>query len=38
MTLLRITKDEYYKTHFEENKKKMKAVWKTILKNYKCKK
>ena len=29
-TLLRITKDEYYKTHFKENKKKLKTVWKTI--------
>ena len=29
-TLLRITKDEYYKTHFQENKKDLKTVWKTI--------
>ena len=29
-TLLRITKYEYYKTHFEENWKKLKSVWKTI--------
>ena len=29
-TLLRITKDEYYKAHFQENKKDMKTVWKTI--------
>ena len=28
--LLRITKDEYYKTHFKENKKNLKTVWKTI--------
>ena len=28
--LLRITKDEYYKTHFKENKKKLKTIWKTI--------
>ena len=28
--LLRITKDEYYKTHFKENKKDLKTVWKTI--------
>ena len=37
-TLLRITKDEYYKTHFQENKKDLKTVWKTIIyRNYKCK-
>ena len=29
-TLLRVTKDEYYKTHFQENKKDLKTVWKTI--------
>ena len=29
-TLLRITKDEYYKTHFKENKKFFETVWKTI--------
>ena len=29
-TLLRITKDEYYKTHFKGNKKNLKTVWKTI--------
>ena len=29
-TLPRITKDEYYKTHFQENKKDLKTVWKTI--------
>ena len=29
-TLLRITKDEYYKTHFQENKKDLKTKWKTI--------
>ena len=29
-TLLRITKDEYYKAHFQENKKDLKTVWKTI--------
>ena len=29
-TLLRITKDEYYKTHFQENKKDLKTLWKTI--------
>ena len=29
-TLLRITKDEYYKTHFKENKKFFRTVWKTI--------
>ena len=29
-TLLRITKDEYYKTHFQENKKDLKILWKTI--------
>ena len=28
--LLRITKDEYYKTHFKENKKFFRTVWKTI--------
>ena len=28
-TLLRIAKDEYYKTHFKENKK-LKTIWKTI--------
>ena len=28
--LLRITKDEYYKTYFKENKKYLKIVWKTI--------
>ena len=33
-TLLRISKDEYYKTHFKENKKKLKTVWKSI-RNYK---
>ena len=37
-TLLRITNDEYYKTHFEENWKKLKTVWKTIKENYQCKK
>ena len=30
MTLLRITKDEYYKTHFKENKKNSKTIWETI--------
>ena len=31
LTMLpRITKDEYYKTHFKENKTKLKTVWKTI--------
>ena len=29
-TLLRITNDEYYKTHFKENKKDLKTIWKTI--------
>ena len=29
-TLLRITKDEYYKPHFQENKKDLKTVWKTV--------
>ena len=29
-TLLRTTKDEYYKTHFTEDKKDFKTVWKTI--------
>ena len=29
-TLVRIAKDEYYKTHFKENKKNLKTVWKTI--------
>ena len=29
-TLLRITKDEYYKAHFQENRKDLKTVWKTI--------
>ena len=29
-TLLRTTKDEYYETHFKENKKKLKTVCKTI--------
>ena len=29
-TLPRITKNEYYKTHFQENKKDLKTVWKTI--------
>ena len=29
-TLLRITKDEYYKTHFKENKKDLRTVCKTI--------
>ena len=28
--LLRITKDEYYKTHFKENKKDLRTVCKTI--------
>ena len=28
--LLRITKDEYYKTHFQGNKKNLKTVWKII--------
>ena len=28
--LLRITKDEYYKTHFQKNKKDLKIVRKTI--------
>ena len=37
-TLLRITKNEYYKTHFKENKKKKKNIWKTIKKIIKCKK
>ena len=30
--LLRITKDEYYKIHFKENKKKLKTIWRTIKK------
>ena len=30
MTWLRITKDEYYKTHFREYKKDLKTRWKTI--------
>ena len=29
-TLLRMTKDEYYKTHFKENKKYLTTKWKTI--------
>ena len=29
-TLVRITKNEYHKTHFQENKKDLKTVWKTI--------
>ena len=29
-TLPRITKDEYYKTHFQKNKKDLKTIWKTI--------
>ena len=29
-TLLRITKDEYYKNHFQENKKDLKTIWKII--------
>ena len=29
-TLPRITKDEYYKTHFQENKENLKIIWKTI--------
>ena len=29
-TLLRITKDKYYKNHFKENKKKLKTIRKTI--------
>ena len=29
-TLLRITKDEYYKTHFKENKKDLRTVCKTV--------
>ena len=29
-TLPRITKDEYYKTHFQKNKKDLKTVRKTI--------
>ena len=28
-TIPRITKDEYYKTHFQENKD-LKTIWKTI--------
>ena len=31
-SLLRIAKDEYYKTHSKENKKNLKTVWKTIKK------
>ena len=30
MALLRITKDEYYKTHFQENKKNWKTISKTV--------
>ena len=29
-TLLRITKDEYYKTHFKGNKKNLETIWTTI--------
>ena len=29
-TLFRITKNEYYKTHFKENKETLTTVWKTI--------
>ena len=29
-TLPRITKDKYYKTHFQENKENLKIIWKTI--------
>ena len=29
-TLLRITKDEYYKTHFQESEKYFRTIWKTI--------
>ena len=30
VTKMNITKDEYYKTHFKENKKKLKTIWETI--------
>ena len=31
-TLLRIAKDEYYKTHLKENKKDLETIWETIKK------